>query len=371
MSPSSAGSEDRRINEDISDITLVHASLNSTHPHSSGASMLLWMLVDGVGLAIIAACTILEGFELWTNYFNEYLEFNVASLTFWFTGRFCQIVGLISLIIHAASMQVFHELEWAGMIMLTAGPVLNMCACSIFDSGADTSYLFNKQWMTSESLELLGIIILDLSLIEGPEHLVLSAEIIGFMTLACAAILDFEYTIDHTIPAATFRVDLIHASDCFGLSLLTIVAIGQYHIKVAKHKISHGSVSSLTHSIVSVSGSSHGHKVHGNPQLRGQGFNGNESGHSGDKGMDDNLENGPSEMSNLIPASNGVSSHHTNQNQNSSLHRNISSPYHVSKGPYSGITGIKAASKLSGSHGEKRFNSNGASILSQDEQHND
>lgn len=216
-----------------------HESNGTIHLHNSGASMLLWMLVDGIGLAIITACTILEGFELWKDYFNEYAEYNFSSLTFWFSGRTCQVVGLLSLITHAASMQVFHELELAGMMLLTAGPVLNICACSIFDSGADSFYIYNKQWMTSESLELLGILILDLSLIEGPEHLVLSAEVLGFIILACAAIIDFEYSISHWIPSATIRVDLIHTSDCFGLGLLTIVAIGQYHIKIAKHKAGH------------------------------------------------------------------------------------------------------------------------------------
>ena len=136
---------------------------NAHHQHGSGASMLLWMLVDGIGLAIIAACTILEGYELWRDYFNEYAEFNMSSITFWFSGRFCQVVGLMSLIIHAASMQVFHELEWAGMMMLTAGPLLNLCACSLFDSRADTFYIYNKQWMTSECLELLGISIRSLT----------------------------------------------------------------------------------------------------------------------------------------------------------------------------------------------------------------
>ena len=216
-----------------------HESSGTLHLHNPGTSVLLWMLVDGIGLAIITACTILEGFELWRDYFNEYAGFNCSSLTFWLSGRTCQVVGLMSLITHAASMQVFHELEWAGMMMLTAGPLLNMCACSIFDSGADYFFIYNKQWMTSESLELLGIVILDLSLIEGPEHLVLSAEVIGFMILACAAIIDFEYSIGHWIPSTSIRVDLIHLSDCFGLGLLTVVAIGQYHIKMAKHKADH------------------------------------------------------------------------------------------------------------------------------------
>ena len=370
MSPSSAGmiqpeiSRDRVAKEDVSDVPVAHAGQASTHSHSTGSSMLLWMLVDGVGLAIITACTILEGYELWMNYFNEYWEFNVPSLTFWFSGRFCQVVGLISLIIHAASMQVFHELEWAGMMMLTAGPMLNMCACSIFDSGTDSSYIFNKQWMTSESLELLGIIILDLSLIEGPEHLVLLAEVIGFVTLACAAILDFEYDLGQSVPMVTVRVDLIHVSDCFGLGLLTVVAIGQYYIKISKHKAVHCNINNPHHSNYSQKV----HKSHsvGNIQKRGQGVIGNESGYFGDNGMNDVelLEDGLSEMSNLIPI----------VNQNNSLHRNVSSSYNIGKGlglAHNSITSIKSANKLSAAYGEKRLIGNNVSLQSQDEQHND
>lgn len=270
MSPSSAGptsaivSWDKKHRDGSFDGSLANDGQISNTPHSPGASMLLWMLVDGIGLAIIAACTILEGFELWKDYFNEYLEYNVPSLTFWFSGRFCQVVGLMSLIIHAASMQVFHELEWAGMLMLTAGPLLNICACSIFDSGTDVSYVFNKQWMTSESLELLGILVLDLSMIEGPEHLVLSAEITGFAILACAAILDFEYTIGSCIPSAAIRVDLIHISDCFGLGLLTIVAVGQYHIKLSKSKTSYDNVTHSQHQITASNSSIKRGQMHKN-----------------------------------------------------------------------------------------------------------
>jgi hypothetical protein len=226
---------DERIYKEIKEGTRSHNDIIVPH-ESHGTSMLLWMLVDGVGLSLIAACTILEGFELWKDFFNEYLEYNYPAMSFWFSGRICQTMGLVILLLHAASMQGFHELEWAGMAMLTVGPVLNMCACSIFDTGGDASFIFNKQWMTSESLELLGIFILDLSLVEGPDLIVLLEEVIGFAILACAAIIDFEYSAGSFLPSTTMRVDLIHISDCLGLFLLTVVAVGQYHIRVAKHE---------------------------------------------------------------------------------------------------------------------------------------
>lgn len=371
MSPSSAGmaavglSWDKRHKEGVLDNISAHDGHSAGRSHNTGASMLLWMLVDGIGLAIIAACTILEGFELWKDYFNEYLEMNVSSLTFWFSGRFCQIVGLMSLIIHAASMQVFHELEWAGMMMLTAGPLLNMCACSIFDSGTDPSYMFNKQWMTSESLELLGIFILDLSLIEGPEHLVLSAEITGFAILACAAILDFEYTMNRSFPSATIRVDLIHLSDCFGLGLLTIVAIGQYHIKMAKTKTSHDGISTSQHQ------KGHIHKNSGAFPKRkgvlGQGPGDIGYSDSGERDRMDEIESGESydtEKSSLLPEnSNWINNHQSIQG--SSMHRNTNSllqhpvPVHVHDGP--------------STQGDKRHGHSGSVVplAGVHEQHND
>ena len=53
-----------------------------------------WMIVDGVGLAIIATCTIMEGFELWRDYFSEYSDDNMPSIMFWISGRICQVLGL-------------------------------------------------------------------------------------------------------------------------------------------------------------------------------------------------------------------------------------------------------------------------------------
>ena len=385
MSPTSAGmvtpvvSREKRFKDGI-----VEDSHPMSHAHNSGASMLLWMLVDGVGLAIIAACTILEGFQLWNDYFNEYLEFNVPSLTFWFSGRFCQLVGLISLIIHAASMQVFHELEWAGMMMLTAGPVLNLCACSIFDSGEDTSYIFNKQWMTSESLELLGIVVLDISLIEGPEHLVLSAEIAGFFILACAAVLDFEYTVGNLVPSIALRLDLIHLSDCFGLGLLTIVAIGQYYIKMAKQKpfqsgsSHHGQQNS---SSSSGSGQSRANlsKYAGPHHKKGQGQGLNEivSGNSFEKHKSEEMENGDIGMSEKgllldnMSSSSGKSSQHA-AFQSQSIHRINSNLTHQIGQVIgnSNSNGSKIPPRGS-SIQDKRHDGSAVSLNGTHEQHND
>lgn len=57
-----------------------------------------WMLIDGIGLAIITAATILEGYELWIHFFHKYWEVNTTSLILWFLGRTFQIIGLVFLI---------------------------------------------------------------------------------------------------------------------------------------------------------------------------------------------------------------------------------------------------------------------------------
>lgn len=73
-----------------------HHPLNSAQHISSIAG--LWMLVDGIGLAIITAATILEGIELWKGVFEANWGYNSGSLLFWLCGRSSQIIGLLFLI---------------------------------------------------------------------------------------------------------------------------------------------------------------------------------------------------------------------------------------------------------------------------------
>ena len=219
-----------------------HNNVTTVYHNHTTSSTGLWMILDGIGLALIAACTILEGFDLWREYFNEYWDTNSSSLTFWLSGRTSQVIGLIFLLSHAASFQIFPEVERFGMLMLTIGPLLNLTACSLFDSGNDPLYLFNKQWLSSETLELVGISLLDVSLIDMEEAYVLFFEVIGFLILCCAAMLDFEYNNSYNngyFPVIELRLDLVHTNECFGLIILTIVAVGQYRIKIYKHNNIH------------------------------------------------------------------------------------------------------------------------------------
>lgn len=214
-----------------------------THPHTHAhpphpqSSMMLWMLLDGVGLGLIAGCTVLEGLDLWGDFFREHYPDNHGSMAFWLAGRSCQVMGLLFLMAHAASFQVLPQVEVSGMMMLTAGPILNICACSLFatSQGSDPYYLFNRQWLLTESIELLGISILDLSLLDAQHYLILSAEVLGFTVLAMAAMLQFDFTSGVSLPDVELRLDNIHLFDCLGLLCLTGVAVVQYLIKKNKH----------------------------------------------------------------------------------------------------------------------------------------
>jgi len=213
-------------------VSAVHK--HPTHSHSSGQQLFLWMLLDGIGLAIIAGCTILEGGSLWKDYFSEHVHQNTGSICFWVSGRSCQVLGLILLILHAATMQVQPQVERSGMILLTVGPLLNICGCSLFSDPADPYFLYNRQWMATELIELVGISVLDLSLLDAEHLVILSAEVAGFSILACAAVLDFDFS-NGSPPEVGLKMDMIHLSDCFGLFLLTLVAVAQYAIKEQKH----------------------------------------------------------------------------------------------------------------------------------------
>jgi hypothetical protein len=129
---------------------------------------------------------------------------------------------------------MFNELEYAGMIFLTLGPVLNLMSCSLYTSGSDPAFLFNKRWIISELLELIGILILDISLFEIHETLVLLSEVIGLSILGISALIDFEYPLDSlsVIPQWELRRDVIHITDGIGLALLVFVAIGHYTVKL-------------------------------------------------------------------------------------------------------------------------------------------
>jgi hypothetical protein len=122
------------------------------------------------------------------------------------------------------------------MLCLTVGPSLNLICCVTLRQQSDPFLLFNRRWFSSEILELIGISILDVSLIEMEEHFVLIAEVVGFLTLCLSAGTDFDYAVGKTLPSIGLRLDLVHSSECLGLIVLIAVACIQFRIKSLKHE---------------------------------------------------------------------------------------------------------------------------------------
>lgn len=188
------------------------------------------MLIDGIGLALIAACTVFEGYDDWNDPIRLHLKDNAEAVFLWFTGLNLAVGGLLFLIANAASFETIQYFEYLGVGMLTVAPLVNMVACSLFvlDKN-DSSY--NDAWMATEIVEFVGMGLLCLSY--WPRNLLhgLTLEIAGYIGLSCAAMMDLTIK-PHSmlIYLVAVRADHIHISDFLGLLLLIIVAIGKYHV---------------------------------------------------------------------------------------------------------------------------------------------
>lgn len=204
---------------------------STSHQHSD-AQHILTMLIDGVGLAMVAGATLLEGVVLWKAFFHEYWHTHTLSLGFWFLGRFCQVFGLMLLIAFAASFDTLTAVEYAGMTLITIGPVFNTIASVLFDAKNDPLFLFNKAWRTNEFIEFCGMALLDISYIKMSDIAVLLTEWSGFCVLICAATMEFEYFPTTPIPRFEVRYDLVHGGEAAGLMFLMVVAYIQYRERI-------------------------------------------------------------------------------------------------------------------------------------------
>ena len=234
------------------------------------ALFLLWIIVDGVGLAIIAACTLFDGYHEWRDTFQYHYEENYQCLTLWLVGRITQVVALVSLMIYAASLNSFPILEVLGMSMLTAGPMMCISASLLFDTEHDPSLgdHFGIEWFLEEALELAGILFLDLSYRKMSNELELLAEVVGFVLLGCAALCDFSFPEQGAwLPGVSYRFDMVHSSDAFGLLLLTMVSFADYRVRVREDERELrliGAANKKKHSCAnSANGSSEGHPHEG------------------------------------------------------------------------------------------------------------
>ena len=189
------------------------------------------MLIDGIGLGIISVCTFFEGVEDWEDSLKGSLSENPETILFWICGLLLAIGGLLFLIFNAASFENVPDFEHIGMAMLTTAPIVNMCAWTILDSGLDPSHFYNKQWLSTEVIEVTGMSILCLSYIDADRYTILAIEWLGFFILGCAAMLTVSFYPDRILPDIVVRTDYVHIFDSMGLFLLCVVSWGQCRMK--------------------------------------------------------------------------------------------------------------------------------------------
>ena len=163
-------------------------------PHSDRRELIL-IAIDALGLALITACTLFEGYQTWMDSYIGNFQYNVTPLACWYAGRCAQTLGLIMLIIHYCGHSV-GIFEAGGMYLLTIGPVINFFSAYFYHQSNDLTGMWNKKWMATEVTELLGIALLDVSCFDfADEHAFckLIIELGGYYVVALAALLDFHF----------------------------------------------------------------------------------------------------------------------------------------------------------------------------------
>lgn len=188
------------------------------------------MLIDGIGLGMIAVCTVFEGIEDYNDALYANSKENPETIVFFFCGIIMATLGLVFLIIHAMSFENMHDFEHIGMALLTVAPIVNMCAWKMFDSGLDPTHFFNRQWMATEIIEWCGMTILCISYIDADRYTVMFIELVGFFVLMVAAMFTVNIYQDRILPEFILRWDHIHIFDTCGLFMLCIVSVGHWHI---------------------------------------------------------------------------------------------------------------------------------------------
>jgi len=189
------------------------------------------MLIDGIGLGMIAVCTVFEGIEDYFDALAGSSKENPETMLFFVAGLILATFGLLFLIFHAASFEAVHDFEYIGMAMLTVAPLVNMCAWTMFDSGLDPTHFYNRQWLATEVIEVTGMTTLCISFIDADRYVVLVIELVGFAVLMIAAMCTVNIHSDRILPEVILRTDHIHIFDTCGLFLLCLVSCAQCHMK--------------------------------------------------------------------------------------------------------------------------------------------
>jgi hypothetical protein len=188
------------------------------------------MLIDGIGLSLIAVCTALEGTEDWEAHLHGYVNKNPDTILCWFAGLLVAVGGLILVIINAASLETLPHVEHLGMAMITFAPVINTVGWLALDS-SEATHNISAMWLNTEFVEFCGMNILNLSYFTKDGTSIMILECSGYFVLSLAALLDISFVTDSFIPDILIRRDYVHVSDAFGLLLLAVVSVGKHSME--------------------------------------------------------------------------------------------------------------------------------------------
>mmetsp|Transcript_9341 Transcript_9341/g.17419 ORF Transcript_9341/g.17419 Transcript_9341/m.17419 type:complete len:272 (-) Transcript_9341:126-941(-) len=190
----------------------------------------LLMLIDALGLWLIALCTMAEALEDWDKEFRDHFFGNETALFYWILGAMLATLGLVAIMFNCAAMERLPYLEHVGMFMLTFAPVVNCVGWYYLNTG---DLLDNYTLVATEVIEFIGMNALNYSYWCKDPWSDCFVEVTGYCILACAAMLDvFIYPEKMTEPVVTLRTSTVNRMDVIGLIALMIVSIGKYQMHV-------------------------------------------------------------------------------------------------------------------------------------------
>jgi hypothetical protein len=188
------------------------------------------MVIDALGLLLIALCTVAEAFEDWDQEFRDHFFHNKVALFFWILGVILATFGLIAIIFNCTAMERLGYLEHVGMFMLTFAPVVNCLGWYYLDTG---DLLDNYTLVATEIMEFIGMNILNYSYWCTTSWSDCFVEVTGYCVLACAAMFDiFVYPENILHPVISLRTSSVNRMDVLGLIALMVVSIGKYQMHI-------------------------------------------------------------------------------------------------------------------------------------------
>jgi hypothetical protein len=197
------------------------------------ATKRLLAALDIAGLVLLTVTTILDVLDLEDYCGNKHFAKPFAARVI-VSGVSLQIIGLVVLIYFSFNLQEHPNHEQIGMFLLTLGPLLNLFGKASFKAvGDETFKLLVKSEAAFEIFEIVGMGVLDLSMIraKGHEFLLLLVELFGLLLLSIKSLTEFEYqAVKQQVPAFQLKFDFMRGSEAMGYLLFVAKALYQYNL---------------------------------------------------------------------------------------------------------------------------------------------